>query len=76
MVFLAAFLMWGLTPILRYAVSGILYKLVAAAAQPVSDKRIVGCINTMGEGCLLLMKILFTSEVLCMLTVIVIAGAR
>lgn len=75
-VFLAAFLMWGLTPILRYAVSGILYKLVAAAAQPVSDKRIVGCINTMGEGCLLLMKILFTSEVLCMLTVIVIAGAR
>ncbi|MDO5391508.1 MAG: stage III sporulation protein AE [Eubacteriales bacterium] len=75
-VFLAAFLMWGLTPILRYGVSGILYKLLAAAAQPVSDKRIVGCINTMGEGCLLLMKILFTSEVLCMLTVIVVAGAR
>lgn len=75
-VFLAAFLMWGLTPILRYGVSGILYKLLAAAAQPVSDKRISGCINTMGEGCLLLMKILFTSEVLCMLVVIVVAGAR
>lgn len=75
-VFLVAFLMWGLTPILRYGVSGVLYKLLAAAAQPVSDKRIVGCINTIGEGCLLLMKILFTSEVLCMLTVIVIAGAR
>lgn len=75
-VFLVAFLMWGLTPILRYGVSGVLYKLLAAAAQPVSDKRIVGCINTIGEGCLLLMKILFTSEVLCMLTVIVIAGAQ
>lgn len=75
-VFLVAFLMWGLTPILRYGVSGVLYKLLAAAAQPISDKRIVGCINTIGEGCLLLMKILFTSEVLCMLTVIVIAGAR
>lgn len=75
-VFLVAFLMWGLTPILRYGVSGVLYKILAAAAQPVSDKRIVGCINTIGEGCLLLMKILFTSEVLCMLTVIVIAGAR
>lgn len=75
-VFLVAFLMWGLTPILRYGVSGILYKLLAAAAQPVSDKRIVGCINTMGEGCLLLMKILFTSEVLCMLTVIVVAAER
>lgn len=75
-VFLVAFLMWGLTPILRYGASGILYKLLAAAAQPVSDKRIVGCINTMGEGCLLLMKILFTSEVLCMLTVIVVAAER
>ena len=75
-VFLAVFLMWGLTPILRYGVSGILYKLLAAAAQPVSDKRISGCINTMGEGCLLLMKILFTSEVLCMLVVIVVAGTR
>ena len=75
-VFLVAFLMWGLTPILRYGINGILYKLLAAVVQPVSDKRIAGCINTMGEGCLLLMKILFTSEVLCMLTVIVIAGTR
>ena len=73
-VFLVAFLMWGLTPILRYGINGILYKLLAAVVQPVSDKRIAGCINTMGEGCLLLMKILFTSEILCMLTVIVVAG--
>ena len=75
-VFLVAFLMWGLTPILRYGINGILYKLLAAVVQPVSDKRIAGCINTMGEGCLLLMKILFTSEILCMLTVIVVAGTR
>ena len=75
-VFLVAFLMWGLTPILRYGINGILYKLLASVVQPVSDKRIAGCINTMGEGCLLLMKILFTSEILCMLTVIVVAGTR
>ena len=75
-VFLVAFLMWGLTPILRYGINGILYKLLAAVVQPVSDKRIAGYINTMGEGCLLLMKILFTSEILCMLTVIVVAGTR
>ena len=75
-VFIVAFLMWGLTPILRYGINGILYKLLAAVVQPVSDKRIAGCINTMGEGCLLLMKILFTSEILCMLTVIVVAGTR
>ena len=75
-VFLVAFLMWGLTPILRYGINGILYKLLAAVVQPVSDKRIAGCINTMGEVCLLLMKILFTSEILCMLTVIVVAGTR
>lgn len=75
-VVLVAFLMWGLTPILRYGINGILYKLLAAVVQPVSDKRIAGCINTMGEGCLLLMKILFTSEILCMLTVIVVAGTR
>ena len=44
----------------------------AAVAQPVSDKRIVGAFSTMGEGCVLLLRILFTAEILCMLAFLVL----
>ena len=37
--------------------------LLAAAAQPVSDKRLVEAFGTMAEGCALLMRILFTAEI-------------
>ena len=53
----------------------LIYRFLAALAQPVSDKRVVGALTTMGEGCALLLKLLMTAEVLCMLTfLIVIAG--
>lgn len=71
----AAFLALFVTaaaPILHYGFLCLSYRFLAALAQPVADKRIVGALSTMGEGCGLLLKILFTAEVLSMLIFIIL----
>ena len=65
----------GLGPILHYGFLSLSYRFLAALAQPVSDKRIVGALSSMGEGCAMLLKIFFTAELLCMLAfLILLAG--
>lgn len=59
-------------PLIKYAFSSLIYKAIAAVAQPISDKRIVACLSTMGEGCGLLMKILFSTQVLFMVTLAIV----
>ena len=71
--FLLILLIWGISPLIQYSVCSLLYKLAAALAQPVSDKRLIGCLSTMSEGCGLLLKILFTTELLCMITIAILA---
>lgn len=63
-----------LVPIIQSAVMVLMYKLVAALIQPVSDKRIVGCISSMGDGCQLVLRTVFTTGVLFLLTIAVVAG--
>lgn len=66
----------GAGPVLHYGSLSLSYRFLAALSQPVSDKRIVGALSTMGEGCALLLKLLLTAEVLCMLVfLILMAGA-
>lgn len=62
----------GAGPLLRYGLFSLIYRFLAALAQPVSDKRLVEAFCTMGEGFALLMRILFTAEALCMLTFLVL----
>ena len=64
----------ALIPIIQIGVTSFTYKLLAAFTQPVSDKRMVGCLNTMGVGCGLLLKLLLTTEVLFMVTIAILAG--
>ena len=71
--FLLVFVLMGVGPVLHYGFTSLSYKFLAAVAQPVSDKRMVGCLSTMGEGCALLLRILLTAEVLCMLTFMILA---
>lgn len=66
-VILVVFVLIGAGPMLHYGILSLLYRLLAAVAQPVSDRRMVRALGTMGEGCALLLRILFTAEVLCML---------
>ena len=71
-VFLLVLLVAGAGPVIRYGLLALVYRFLAAVAQPVSDKRLVEVFSTMGEGCGLLMRILFTAEVLCMLTFLIL----
>ena len=69
---LIIFVLAGAGPVIHYGILSLGYRFLAAAAQPVSDKRMVECLSTMGEGYAFLMKLLFTAEVLCMLAFLVI----
>ena len=62
----------GVQPMLHYGLLSVSYRFLAAVAQPVSDKRIVGCLETMGEGCALLLRIVLTAEILCILTFVIL----
>lgn len=61
-----------LVPIIQMAVVTLLYKLIAAMIQPVSDKRIVGCISSIADGSQMLLRIIFTTGVLFLLTIAVV----
>ncbi len=51
-----------------------MYKLAAALIQPVSDKRIIGCVESVGEGCRLLMQVVFTTGLLFLLTIVIVSA--
>ena len=71
-VVMLALLLAGAGPVIHYGMLSLSYKFLAAVAQPVSDKRIVGCLSTMGGSCGLLLRLLLTVDVLCMLTFIIL----
>ena len=49
-------LLAGAAPLCRMGISALAYQFLAAVVQPVTDKRMVGCIHTMGESLGLLVK--------------------
>lgn len=61
-------------PLIQMAVTVLLYKLLAALVQPVSDKRIVECISSISDGYQLLLRMIFTVGVLFLLTIAVVAA--
>lgn len=73
--FLLVFLLVGAGPVIHYGLLSLSCRFLAAVAQPVSDKRMVECLSTMGEGCSLLLRVLFTAEVMCMLTLIILMAS-
>lgn len=62
-------------PVIRLGVSSVFYRFIAALVQPVTDNRMVGCIQTMGEGVGMLLRLLFTVEILFFLTIAILAGS-
>lgn len=69
---LLAFVFVGAAPVIHFGFLSLAYRFLAALAQPVSDKRMVGCLGTFGEGCAILLRILLAGEVLCMLTFVIL----
>jgi stage III sporulation protein AE len=63
-----------LAPLLQMAITTLLYQLVAALIQPISDKRMVNCVSSMADSSKLLLKILSTTMVLFLLTIVVVSS--
>lgn len=62
-------------PVIKVFVIAVLYKATAAAIEPVTDKRIAGCINGVFKGSVLIGKIMLTSLFLFFLTIAMITAS-
>lgn len=62
-----------LVPIIKIAITSLMYQLIAALIQPVSDKRLVNCVSSVADGSKMLLKIVFTTGVLFLITIAVVA---
>ena len=62
-----------LVPIIQIAITSLMYQLIAALIQPVSDKRMVNCVSSVADGSKILLKIVFTTGVLFLITIAVVA---
>ncbi len=63
-----------LTPLIQMAVTALLYQVIAALIQPISDKRMVECVGSIADGSKMLLRIVFTTGVLFLLTIAVVAA--
>ena len=62
-----------LAPLVKLGSLVLILELAAAIIQPVSDKRMVGCVAGVGDGIKLLFRVVFTVAVLFMLTIVVVS---
>jgi len=62
----------GAIPLVRLAVYSVVYKAEAALIQPVSDKRIVSCLNAAATASGMLMKTVFTASALFIIAIAVV----
>lgn len=65
-----------LVPLMQIAVMTLLYKLASALLEPVSDDRITACIAGAGDAAVLLLKTVYTSAVLFLITIVIVAAIR
>ena len=66
---LVALVVIGAAPILKIVCLTFFYKLAAAVTEPVTDKRICGCLKGMSEGALLYMKLVAYGLILFFVTI-------
>lgn len=62
-------------PIFQMLIMAFMYKLAAALVQPVSDKRITTSISGISEGYEIMVKVIFTSGLLFMITIAIVAAS-
>lgn len=63
-----------LAPLIQMAVTALLYQVIAALIQPISDKRMVDCVSSIADGSKMLLRIVFTTAILFLLTIAVVAA--
>lgn len=65
----------GLAPVLKILGMSVIYKLAAAVAEPVADKRIAGCMRGMAQGGMLYLKLVIYCLALFFVTVALTTAA-
>lgn len=65
----------GLVPLLKILCMAFFYKLTAVLTEPVTDKRIAGCLRGMAEGGILYLKLVLYALALFFLTIAMTAAA-
>lgn len=65
----------GVMPILKIALLSVMYKVSAAVVEPVSDKRIAGCLKGMAEGGMLYLKLVLYCLALSFVTIALTTAA-
>ena len=63
-----------LAPLIQMTVTALLYQVIAALIQPISDKRMVDCVSSIADGSKMLLRIVFTTAMLFLLTIAVVAA--
>lgn len=61
-------------PVIKLAVTTLIYRVSQAAVQPISDKRMLKCITASADASLLLLQTVLTSAVLFLLTITIVAA--
>ncbi len=61
-------------PIIKLAVTTLIYRVSGAAVQPISDKRMLKCVTASADASLLLLQTVLTSAVLFLLTITIVAA--
>jgi stage III sporulation protein AE len=72
--FIIILLLCGI-PIIKIGCFFLFYRLSAAFIQPVSDKRIVECIGSVGNGTKLLLQSVFTGAMLFLITIALVTAS-
>lgn len=72
---IAALLALCAGPLVKVGVMTFLYKILAAMIQPISDKRMIGCISSAGESGRLLGKAVVTTVVMFLVTIAMVTAA-
>lgn len=61
-------------PIIKLAITSLIYRVSCAAVQPISDKRMLNCVNATAEASGLLLQTLCIGAVLFLLTITIVAS--
>lgn len=62
-------------PIIKLVITVLIYRVSCAAVQPISDKRMLNCVNASAEAAGLLLQTVFVGAVLFLLTITIIAAS-
>ncbi|BCJ95718.1 stage III sporulation protein AE [Anaerocolumna cellulosilytica] len=61
-------------PIIKLAVTTLIYRVSSAAVQPISDKRMLKCVTASADACVLLLQTVIVGAILFLLTITIIAA--